>query len=346
MRRNVRRAPGTEHGRGRLRGRGRLQLRLRAALAALAAGGLALAALALRPVPGERLWHAGGVLGVHRGLRVLLILGCIVGGAVLTGRHRRGGANTRSGDDSPAAERLASAANVLLPIAAAAVPLLLLLLPNHHVTPPPRGSLSLPGGPPETPSPTASPSPSAPPPPVDRPHGRFDPQLLLTVLGTVLVVAVAVVGLVALWRRFGHLLRAPAHDAIDPAGAAPMTGAALADAVADGRRALHGDDARAAVIACYAAMTASLAASGVTGRAADTPSDLLDRAAAGGLLGTGPQLRNHPQTLAALFREARYSSHPMTDDHLLRARAALDAIAAQLPATVPSEEPQPTIEAR
>ena len=63
----------------------------------------------------------------------------------------------------------------------------------------------------------------------------------------------------------------------------------LAQAVDSGRRALlDGDDARAAVIACYAAMETSLAASGIARRASDSPQDLLERASAGGLL-TGPR---------------------------------------------------------
>jgi hypothetical protein len=45
-----------------------------------------------------------------------------------------------------------------------------------------------------------------------------------------------------------------------------------------------------------------------------------------------------PRLLAGLFREARYSTHPMNTEHLARARGALDEIAAQLAARRQSQE--------
>jgi hypothetical protein len=107
--------------------------------------------------------------------------------------------------------------------------------------------------------------------------------------------------------------------------APPSSEDALAEAVDSGRVALHGTDARAAVIACYSAMESSLAESGVDRLPSDSPSDLLERAAARGIVHGGAA-----GTLTALFREARYSSHPMDDSHLHQAAEALDAIAAQL----------------
>lgn len=95
----------------------------------------------------------------------------------------------------------------------------------------------------------------------------------------------------------------------------------LAEAVNAGRLALQGDDSRSAVIACYAAMESSLADNGLGRHLSDSPTDLLDRAAAAGLL-DGPA----PAALADLFREARYSTHPMGPGHLRQARAALDEI--------------------
>jgi hypothetical protein len=72
-------------------------------------------------------------------------------------------------------------------------------------------------------------------------------------------------------------------------------------------------------------METSLAASGMARRASDSPQDLLERASAGGLL-TGAA----PRALPALFREARYSTHPMDRGHRDRAAAALAEIAARL----------------
>lgn len=97
----------------------------------------------------------------------------------------------------------------------------------------------------------------------------------------------------------------------------------LAQAVDSGRRALlDGTDARAAVIACYATMEESLADSGVARRASDSPQDLLERAVAGGLPAGAAVVE-----LTGLFREARYSTHPMDGGHRDRATAALAEIA-------------------
>jgi hypothetical protein len=103
---------------------------------------------------------------------------------------------------------------------------------------------------------------------------------------------------------------------------------ALAEAVNAGQQALADDrDARAAIIACYAAMEASLAESGVSRMKADTPAELLERAVEAGLV---PE--EAARGLTDLFREARYSTHPMSEHQRDRAAAALDAIAAHLAA--------------
>jgi Domain of unknown function (DUF4129) len=95
----------------------------------------------------------------------------------------------------------------------------------------------------------------------------------------------------------------------------------LGRAVESGQAALRAvDDARAAIIACYVAMERSLAAAGAPREAAETPDELLARAAADGIV--------HGQaagTLTALFYEARFSSHPLPP---ARKQAALDALAA------------------
>src|SRR5215207_3919270 len=72
-------------------------------------------------------------------------------------------------------------------------------------------------------------------------------------------------------------------------------------------------DARAAIVAAYVAMAASLsaglarvAAPGAAARPSDTPTELLTRAVRSGLVSPGPAT-----TLTDLFREARFSRHPM-----------------------------------
>ena len=56
------------------------------------------------------------------------------------------------------------------------------------------------------------------------------------------------------------------------------------------------------------AMERVLAEHGAAGRSADTPAELLDRAVGAGLIRSDAALR-----LTELFREARFSSHPMAE---------------------------------
>lgn len=106
----------------------------------------------------------------------------------------------------------------------------------------------------------------------------------------------------------------------------------LREAVESGRAALARlDDARDAIIACYLAMERSLADRGATRGAADTPDELLVRAVAAGVV-RGAAARR----LTALFYEARFSSHPLGREQRDAASQALDDLAAELSAEVPS----------
>jgi Domain of unknown function (DUF4129) len=100
----------------------------------------------------------------------------------------------------------------------------------------------------------------------------------------------------------------------------------LREAVESGQSALGLiDDARAAIIACYAAMEQTLARAGTARATADTPDELLARAAGHGLIRTDAAAR-----LTALFYEARFSSHPMPPARRDAARQALAEVAASL----------------
>jgi hypothetical protein len=102
----------------------------------------------------------------------------------------------------------------------------------------------------------------------------------------------------------------------------------LREAVESGRTALRElDDARAAIIACYVAMEASLAQRGTTRGAADTPDELLARATGQGVVRGTAAIR-----LTALFYEARFSSHPLDPGQRDAAEQALDELAATLDA--------------
>ena len=104
----------------------------------------------------------------------------------------------------------------------------------------------------------------------------------------------------------------------------------LTEAVAAGAAALEYEgDAREAVIACYAAMEQAVSAGGSERRATDTPEEFLSRVTAAHLIPEGPA-----RDLTELFREARFSRHPITEQQRNAAREALSVISEALRARV------------
>jgi hypothetical protein len=149
--------------------------------------------------------------------------------------------------------------------------------------------------------------------------GHLPPAPSWPVLVLFAVVAVASAALTVYRRRrpAGLSFTEPAPDP----GPEPLAGA-----VAAGEQALRGEpDPRAAIIACYAAMEHSLAHAGSPAEAADTPAEVLARATAGGLVRS-----RWAGTLTGLFRQARYSSHPMTEADRTTALGALAQVRADL----------------
>jgi hypothetical protein len=288
-----------------------------AALAAIMVGGIGLTALLLRP--DSPLFAKGkGPLGGKSLVVVALAAAWLGAGLLVNGRYRRGLDYDRR--LAPVEQRLADTVRYVLATIPFALPVLLLALHRFDAR----------KGPP--PPPPTNQSPSLPHIPSSSPlsstrHAQTSlPGWLahtFVIIGIVLFVALAAFAALFLWRLFHRPVRKPYGASY---GSLDDEQESLAQAVDSGRRALlDGDDARAAVIACYAAMETSLAASGIARRASDSPQDLLERASAGGLL-TGPA----PGALTVLFREARYSTHPMDPGHRDRAAAALTEIAAQL----------------
>ena len=147
--------------------------------------------------------------------------------------------------------------------------------------------------------------------------GQAGAAFLLGAVAAVLAVAVLVVA--ALWLR--HRRRAGAAPRGQAAAPSPLAAAVAAGTAALGATA----GAREAIIACYAAMEASLATAGSPRRAADTPEELLNRAEGDGIIRT-PAARR----LTALFREARFSPHRLADAQRRAAMAALDDIGRDL----------------
>lgn len=182
---------------------------------------------------------------------------------------------------------------------------------------------------------------AAPPPgvPVRRPlpAHRPPPPRLLTLGADVVLWVVGVAAAIALLLLLGSLAyrlwlarpgrRAPGTTALsDRAGPEPGT-LSLAGAAGQARWVLDATaDPRAAVIACWVALTESLADHGVASRPSDTAADLLNRAREAGLAQAAAA-----ELLAELYRRARYSPHPIDASAVDQARAHLVALGAPRP---------------
>jgi hypothetical protein len=138
-------------------------------------------------------------------------------------------------------------------------------------------------------------------------------------VGTYLSAAVALVALIAL---VAILLRRREVIVVEEDDEEEET-ETLAQAMVAGQAAVRDRtilDARQAIVACFAAMERVLAGFGgeVAPRAADTPEEVLHRGIRGASLPEPPA-----QALLELFREARFSMHPMRPADRDRADAAL-----------------------
>jgi hypothetical protein len=296
---------------GHSRGPGALTARLAAAAAAVAvtAAGLRAALPAASWHDGP--WHQDGI-ALGAGLEIVFA-GLLVAVQVRRRRDRDGGlpaAGLRAG-----LRAFLIAALVAIPVLAAinAAGELPARRPRPTRPPPlPKGRPSLP----------ARPHVSG------APGGRFDYTLAVYALLIVVIGVAAAIGVILVRRRarpadWADLDEAPEEE----------PEAALRRAVSSGQAALREvDDARLAIIACYVAMEGSLARAGTVRGAAETPDELLGRAAAAGLAGGGAAA-----TLTALFYEARFSTHPLPAAARDEARDALAALAAVLADRAASE---------
>lgn len=286
-------------------GSGVLRAAAAAVLLALAAVGLRARA-SLPSIPNGPLASASGHV-TTAGQAVIdgaVIAGCA---ALLISLFRRPRRRKRSGEDSyvedrPPAPWWAKWLGIALGLAIIAVPLIVL------ATAPPRSAAT---------RDTASPAPA---PPRGGSHASPGPGgVWPEVAGIVLAAAV----LVAL----GLLARARSRAAPEPPGE-PGDAAALAAGVLAASTALRGTgDPRQAVIDSYGAMERGFASAGVPPAAADTPGEVLDRAAGGGLVRSSAA-----GDLTRIFRLARYSRRPVTGadrdlaaDALARLRSDLGA---------------------
>jgi hypothetical protein len=156
-------------------------------------------------------------------------------------------------------------------------------------------------------------------------HPHFHLPLTALLYGLLVVLLIAAV-LVSIW--WARRLQSLPSVAAKPDRLIVADPESLREAVESGRSALRTlDDARAAIIACYVAMEASLAQRGAARGAADTPDELLARATSQGIVRGTAAIR-----LTALFYEARFSSHPLDPGQRDAAERALDELAATLDA--------------
>jgi hypothetical protein len=162
-----------------------------------------------------------------------------------------------------------------------------------------------------------------------RPHavpahtgGSYGTAILYTLILVVLLAALVTCAIL-LRRRIRGSVWNDRGDVIDDEPAEQ-----LRRAVESGQTALRGiDDARLAIIACYVAMEGSLARAGAVRAAAETPDELLARAARADLVRGAEAAR-----LTALFYEARFSSHPLPAAKRHEAEQALEVLAVSLDA--------------
>ncbi|HUC14602.1 MAG TPA: DUF4129 domain-containing protein, partial [Acidimicrobiales bacterium] len=144
-------------------------------------------------------------------------------------------------------------------------------------------------------------------------------DLLYALVAAVLVLAVVAAALMIMRQSRRQIAPEPGPPAQDYTRR-------VQDAVLGGRRALHQlDDAKAAIIACYSAMEASLAQAGATRSSAETPDELLAKAAGMLLVSAGDAA-----CLTSLFYEARFSSHRMGNGQKSVAEKALAELEASL----------------
>jgi hypothetical protein len=174
------------------------------------------------------------------------------------------------------------------------------------------------------PPPGANDKPATPP---GQGHGVPTPLDEKTILLVALVAGAAIL-LATYGSRWLAARREVADD--EPFGSRRAEVAAVLAAVDAAEEGLRSEsDPRAAVLAAYAAMAHHLARGlgrrGSSARRSDTATELLDRSVEVGLVGDAAA-----RTLTDLFREARFSQHPMDESARTRAEVCLREVREEL----------------
>jgi len=159
------------------------------------------------------------------------------------------------------------------------------------------------------------------------PATAADPGPGSPVVGTVLLVLLLLLAAAALvllgWLLWQHRPERRLREARLQVAAADPT--AIPEAVAQALRAVEQPDAREAVVSAWLLLGAAAAAAGTPARPAETATEYGDRLAAAHGLPTAAVHR-----LAGLYREARFSGHPVRPEQRDAARAELTALQAAL----------------
>jgi uncharacterized protein DUF4129 len=155
-------------------------------------------------------------------------------------------------------------------------------------------------------------------------------QIIAWILGGLIaaaIVTLAVIFLIHLVRQLqGQRWRRDKEDDGDLAEMTPEDVAkALTEAVDETLVTIERGETREAIIACWLRLEDVVADAGIEKTPAETASELTER-----VLGTHQVSRQTLSRLADLYREARFSVHPLGDDARREAREALEQIRREL----------------
>lgn len=205
---------------------------------------------------------------------------------------------------------------VALVVAALGAPLPLLSRPADTQTVTRRPTLS------STPPPSATPAPAA-----NTNSEPFDPSPVLITLVQILVVLTLLVVLVALGFFIRALLARRPHLElhVEPDFAIPLVPAGLLEEARQRLLDLESGEPRNAIVAAWLGLETSAAATGLPRLAAETSSEYTER-----VIGIWPVDPERLGDLAALYREARFSVHPLDESHRDRAISDLRTLIADL----------------
>jgi hypothetical protein len=143
----------------------------------------------------------------------------------------------------------------------------------------------------------------------------FEPSPLLVAFVQILLVGTLLVVLLALVRLLVAVLRRPhvtVHE--EPSFAIPMVPAELLEAARERLRDLESGEPRNAIVAAWLDLEGSAAATGLPRLPAETSTEYTER-----VITVWAVDRERLADLAALYREARFSVHPLGEEHRGRA---------------------------